>query len=357
MNYKIQIDGLRFFAIISVLIGHWISYDTRFLLIKHIPWAHGVILFFVISGFLITDILLNQKQKIDERKSTIAKSLKTFYIRRFFRIFPIYYLLIFFLFFINYPKARELFIWLVTYTSNIYEGLSGNYAGDFNHFWSLAVEEQFYIFWPLLIFIIPKKHLLKFFIVTLILSFCARLGYYHLYPDNWMMAAYMTPGLLLPLVLGALVAYFKREKPVWFYNFFKPIMAHVLLLLYIVTYYYFQHLTNNYFYKAVCDQYVFAVVCVFYVANASVGSFWGISGLLLENRLSNYIGRISYGIYLYHLFIPTFFLNVFVPITGINTDSRKTAAFFYLLITVCLAHFSYRLIEKPINRLKDKFSY
>ena len=86
MKYKIQIDGLRFYAVVSVLIGHWIAWDAYNPIVKNTPWGHGVILFFVLSGFLITNILLNQKEAIENKQTTIAGALKTFYIRRFFRI-------------------------------------------------------------------------------------------------------------------------------------------------------------------------------------------------------------------------------------------------------------------------------
>jgi peptidoglycan/LPS O-acetylase OafA/YrhL len=220
MKYKIQIDGLRFYAVVSVLIGHWIAWDAYNPIVKNTPWGHGVILFFVLSGFLITNILLNQKEAIENKQTTIAGALKTFYIRRFFRIFPIYYFLIFFLYYINYPKTREIFLWLLTYTSNIYQGITNEYVGHFNHFWSLAVEEQFYIFWPLLIFIVPKKHLMSFFTTIIIISFLSRMWCLIDRPEDWMLGAYFTPNLLLPLVLGAILALIKQKNIVFYYNFF-----------------------------------------------------------------------------------------------------------------------------------------
>jgi len=357
MNYKIQIDGLRFFAVIAVLVGHWISWEAYNPVLKHAPWGHGVILFFVISGFLITDILLNQKEKITNGESTIGKSLKVFYVRRFLRIFPAYYLLLFFLYYVNYPKTRELFIWFVTYTSNIYQSITNEYVGNFNHLWSLAVEEQFYIVWPFLIFFIPKKHLLKFFIATIIVSFISRLTCHCLYPEKWMLAAYFTPNLFLPLVLGAFLAFIKKENVVFFYNFFKPRLAYVGLVIYGLLYYYFSFKQANSFYNAVLDEYLFAVVSAFFVATSSISGFSGITDLLLTNKFSNYIGRISYGVYLIHLFIPAFFWDVFTQNTHIHTDNKKTAWAFYFILCFTAAALSYRFIEKPINALKKRVGY
>lgn len=357
MNYKIQIDGLRFFAIISVMIGHWIAWDAYNPIVKNVPWGHGVILFFVISGYLITEILLNEKYKLDNKKTTFGKSLKVFYIRRFFRIFPIYYLLIFFLFLIGYPKTRELFWWLVTYTSNIREGLTNEYVGNFNHFWSLAVEEQFYIIWPLLILLIPKKNLLKLFVGGIIVSFCSRLYCHYSFEGNWMMAAYFTPNLFLPLILGAILAYLKREKSSFYYTFFKPIYAHIGLIIYGVLFYYFSFLKGSYFYRGVLDEYLFAIACALYVANASLGNFWGTSKFALENKFSNYIGRISYGVYLYHLFIPDLFWGYVSKLTEFHPESKKIVWLTYFLLCFAVAALSFLIVEKPINKLKNRFKY
>jgi peptidoglycan/LPS O-acetylase OafA/YrhL len=357
MNYRIQIDGLRFFAIISVMVGHWMTWETNNPVLKHTPWGHGVILFFVISGFLITSILLSQKQQIEEKKTTFTKAVKTFYIRRFFRIFPIYFLLLFYLYYINYPKTRELFPWLITYTTNIYQGITTESTGNFGHFWSLAVEEQFYIFWPFLIFSIPGKHLMKFFLITIVISFVSRLGCVSLYPGKWMLASYFTPNLLLPLVLGAILAYFKRESVVKFYNFFKPSFAFISLIIYGFVFYYFSFMKNNAVYKQLIDEYLFSIVSAFFVATASINGFNMVSKFALENKFVNYTGRISYGIYIYHLFIITFFWEVFTRETRITTDSKHSAWFLYFLICYSIATLSFFIIERPINRMKNKFNY
>jgi peptidoglycan/LPS O-acetylase OafA/YrhL len=357
VNYKIQIDGLRFFAIIGVMIAHWIAWDTNNPVLKYTPWGHGVILFFVISGYLITSILLNQKQQIEEKTRTFGQSIKTFYIRRFFRIFPIYYLLLFYLYSINYPKTRELFPWLVTYTTNIQQSIHNEPIGNFSHFWSLAVEEQFYLLWPFLIFAIPRKHLMKFFIVTMILSFLSRWICIMMYPDKWMLADYFTPNLFLPLVLGAILAYLKNVKPVWFYHFFKPVNAFASLIIYGLLFYYFVHLKSVLIYKQLFDEYLFAAASAFFVATASTGNFESISSFVLENKFVNYIGRISYGVYVYHLFMINFFWDVFTKETRISTDSKHTVWFFYFAICFALSALSFHIIEKPINKLKDHFKY
>ena len=139
--YFKQLDGLRCIAVMSVLICHWVRYHFVML----IPFGSmGVNLFFVISGFLITRILLISKDENGDR--SMASPMKKFYIRRTLRIFPIYYLTIFFLFLVNFPAIRENVAWLLTYTFNIKLSFQGVWEMDkmhhLLHLWSLSVEEH-----------------------------------------------------------------------------------------------------------------------------------------------------------------------------------------------------------------------
>src|SRR4051812_27146072 len=118
-NHIPQLDGLRFFAIAMVMVAHWLQWRLYNPFLVSFPFTHGVILFFVLSGFLITKILLNHK--IETREKSHSFFLKNFYIRRFLRIFPIYYGLLFFLFAIDYENTRDLSPWLFSYSVNIYQ--------------------------------------------------------------------------------------------------------------------------------------------------------------------------------------------------------------------------------------------
>ena len=106
MQYYKQLDALRFFSVLLVMIAHWIAWDTSNAFVKSFHWGNGVIFFFVLSGFLITEILYKQKTQIETGSTNLSKALKNFYFRRTLRIFPIYYLLILFLFFVNYKNTR-----------------------------------------------------------------------------------------------------------------------------------------------------------------------------------------------------------------------------------------------------------
>jgi peptidoglycan/LPS O-acetylase OafA/YrhL len=168
------LDGLRGVAIIAVIIYHNFPYGNSLF-----GWL-GVDLFFVLSGFLITGILMKSVQQ-----ETKKGFLKNFYIRRILRIFPLYYLFLFVFLFLfptlgilknevlEYQEDKWWFIfylqnWL--FTNNIPEN-----SLFLNHFWSLGVEEQYYMLWPLIILLVRKpKRLIGILVGLLILLFIFR---------------------------------------------------------------------------------------------------------------------------------------------------------------------------------------
>lgn len=185
MKYNPLLDGVRGIAILLVLFAHFpfdffnysnsLYYESIFVKIGMIG-ATGVDLFFILSGFLITNILLVNKCR------DINTYYKNFYVRRSLRIFPLYYGILIFIFFIlpifyklNASSItiyeNQVFLW--TYTSNlsrIFE-IEWDNSVDFSigHFWSLAVEEHFYLVWPSVVFFLSTKHI-KIACWTLLLS-------------------------------------------------------------------------------------------------------------------------------------------------------------------------------------------
>lgn len=356
MQYYKQLDALRFFSVLSVMIGHWISWDSDNYFVKTFHWGNGVIFFFVLSGFLITEILYNQKQQINLGNLKFFESLKNFFIRRTLRIFPIYYLLIFFLFYINYKNTREIFPYLVSYTSNILEAKTNNYVGDFNHFWSLAVEEQFYILWPFCIFLTPNKHLLKFILSTIIFSLLSRLCFNIISPERWMAASYLTINVMFALGIGSLLAYLKKEKA----TLFDKISANKLLgpiafCAYILLFYLVVHKNYAPQINFIFDEFLFSILSAIIIARAVGNTYKGLGKFILENDKLIHLGQISYGLYLFHLFaIPTFW-DYICPKLGMSVTKKETAWLFYFLFTWFVAELSYVFIEQPLNSLKSRF--
>jgi peptidoglycan/LPS O-acetylase OafA/YrhL len=216
MTYNKQLDGLRFLAIFSVLIAHWIQWTIPYSLLRNFPFGTGVLLFFILSGYLITKILLDFRLSNAQNGLNNVNSIKAFYIRRTLRIFPIYYLTIFFLFFINFDNTRELFPWLVSYTINFKHALGAGHdeIRSFTHIWSLAVEEQFYLFWTFVIVFTPEKFLKQIILAFILGSILLRF-YFGLFTPHG--AAFSTLTILNMHSLGfggiiAVISTYYEEK-------------------------------------------------------------------------------------------------------------------------------------------------
>lgn len=357
LGYYSQLDGLRFFAVAAVMVGHWIAWDTGNVFLKHAPWGHGVILFFVLSGYLISNILFELKEKLEVGERSLKQALKTFYIRRFLRIFPAYYLLVIYLVYINFSNTRDIYPWLLSYSSNLLQCVRGDFVGPFNHFWSLAVEEQFYILWPFVILLTRQKYIFKVIIGFILASFVSRTISFFAFPNNWMVAAYFTPNLFFPLCLGALLAYAKRYS-----SYLNSIFSNYTALIFIAIFYGLFYYTAKFSLKsefliAVLDEYFFSVVCAFVIYRASLNGFKGIAAPVLSHEVTVFLGKISYGLYIYHLFMTAFFWDFLAPRFQIQVHDKHMIWLIYFILTVIMALFSYYVIEKPANALKRYFNY
>jgi len=353
-QHIVQLDGLRFFAVLMVMLAHWVQYQWTNQIGSGIPFDHGVTLFFVLSGFLITRILLSYRDEYIRLNLNKLQLVKHFYVRRFFRIFPIYYLLIITLFIFNYDNTRELFPWLISYTSNIYQSIYNLDVNRFNHFWSLGVEEQFYLFWPLvLLFTKPSKNL-KIIVFTIILAIVVR-TYLYFAIGHWMATRYFTLSCMHALGIGALLSYFllynkplidKLKRPVWIY------VSGTVYVVFLVA----QKALGLEWYEQIFDEFVFAICAAFIILRASDNGFRGITRKILENKFVVYSGKISYGLYVFHLFIPDL-ADYLTGITGLAFTNNYQAFVFYYFVTFVIAHFSWILIERPINSFKKKVPY
>ncbi|HXU28775.1 MAG TPA: acyltransferase [Bacteroidia bacterium] len=354
--YIVQLDGLRFFAILSVMIGHWLQWQINKPIIQAFPFSNGVILFFVLSGYLITDILLQNKIKsveISIPKSTIIKS---FYARRVLRIFPLYFGIILFLYIISFKNTRELLPWLITFSSNIYQSIHNVFVGDFNHFWSLAVEEQFYLIWPWVIILIPTKHSEKIIIGLIFLSLLTKIYLFKYYPDNWMANSYFTLSCMHALSIGALVAYWKiyRKNLIIYISKFIWVLASIIIYFSI---HYLSFFKQVGWLHAIFDDILFASMSAIVINYASQNKFTGVFKYILENKFVVYSGKISYGLYVFHLFVPGLFWGYLSGKLGLDITNKYTAAVVFYFITFAMAHISWKLIENPINNLKKYFPY
>ena len=212
-HYMPQLDGLRAFAVGAVLIHHFFRPPR----IGGVDFALlGVWLFFVLSGFLITGILLRSRDQIDHGGCQRGQVLRQFYARRFLRIFPLYYLVLALAATLNLGDVRDTIFWHLAYLSNYLFATQRYWGAVTAHFWSLSVEEQFYILWPALILFAPRQLLLKLIISAIAIGPIFRVVA-HFLDFNWIARLTVLPASLDALGLGALLAYCSHhagEKPI-----------------------------------------------------------------------------------------------------------------------------------------------
>lgn len=345
-----QLDGLRAIAVTAVILEHF----------KILPGAaaYGVHLFFVLSGFLITGILLRSREAASEQGISRTHAFRQFYIRRALRIFPLYYLVIAAALILNVHYAREYAPWLLTYTINLKMASQGWFIDYFAHFWSLAVEEQYYLVWPWLILLLPRRWLVPVGLGTTAIGPLFRL-YFIVAWSFWNSGVSALPGYIATptaldsLGMGSLVAILlsndsgRRQA--------RGPMAVVVPLIALVA----VTVTAVWVPEAVKFVLYDTTTAVFFawLIYAASKGFGGIPGRLLRAAPLVFVGRISYGLYVYHPIVPPS-VKFLAGRLGILLPTGKWEVFLlYTALTVIVSAISWYMLERPINALKRHFEY
>jgi len=307
-RYYEGLNGLRAISIILVLIFHG---KIEFIG-KYLGWV-GVDLFFVISGFLITGILLNSKRD--------SRYFQKFYIRRVLRIFPIYYLVVIgvCLFYLMLEKEGAGFIYYLTYLQNFFVAITNSGYGLLGHTWSLAVEEQFYLFWPFVVYLTSIRNLKKISFILIafvpLIRFYFSLNGYHIFYQNSLIisrADTMAIGSIIAILIHSENITISRMRLLSYLLISSGLVCSLLLLHFI---------GNNISGNGIiggwisCKGGLFLEVPYGHLLFTAIGFIS--AGLIMkvvfktskissfvssvfENKIINYIGTISYGLYLFH---------------------------------------------------------
>ena len=351
IKYRPEIDGLRAIAVISVIIYHlnenWLP--SGFL---------GVDIFFVISGFLITGIIITEIQQN-------SFSFKQFYTRRIKRIYPAFITVMALVSFIasaifiynDFNKLRKTIELAIAFLSNFYLGLTQGYfdlSANENpalHIWSLAVEEQYYLIFPLILILAYKKfrEIKVLFIITLILFFILLstsfipASFYKevLHQPN----IYYLSNLRFPeLLVGSLLAIYHCSNKIQLSTQVSNILAILSTLLLFSCLF----LMNNDI--AFIPGVTLILPCIFTALIIHTTSQNNIIKLCLSNKAIVFIGKISYSLYLYHWI----FIALAYYITGEKQINNQSIAIVTVL-TIIFSVLSYYLIEQPIRKSKLNF--
>lgn len=343
-GYFKQLDALRAIAATFVVASHYIpSYFDRF----NFGYA-GVFLFFVISGFLITGILVRERDTIDQGERSLAGALRRFYVRRALRIFPLYYLAVV-LCVVSLSSARATWPWHVGYAVNFEMVVHRRWVGVSGIYWSLGVEEQFYLLWPLLLLTVPRRWMAALLWATVGVGIASRAA--SVLAGNTQGALYLPTSCCDALGMGSLLALRRHRSPgVEDASALRvlAVLAGAALALCIAMP--LQRIRRVAI--LVLSPTLVSVVSVALVA-AAASRIEGRVGRVLELRPLRYLGTISYGIYVYHFLV---LLAVEDLARRAGLLDRQTILAAAVLGTVAVASVSWHLFERPINRLKDSRS-
>ncbi len=361
-----ELDGLRGVAILLVIASHYLGDYWR---TATVGWT-GVSLFFVLSGFLITGILLDAKTK--------PNYFRNFYARRTLRIFPLYYLVLFLTFVVapwfpaldtdGFRSVAQHQAWLWTYTMNIYTSFYADigtnpFAGDWVevlHFWSLSVEEQFYLVWPLIVLMTTRRQLIGVCVACFFGAWALRI---HFATEQYNAAPYFfTLCRLDDLAAGAFVAAVARGKggldrlaacAPW-----VAILALWVLLGVGVEFGHFFQLFAPVQTRAYTGfTLLYASLVVFALAGNPRGPFrW-----LIRNPVLRSYGKYSYAIYIFHWGLYGLLFSKILPLdTLTDRFGSENAALAFRAVAVAIlswgiAWVSWHAYEKHFLKLKRKF--
>ena len=371
-----NLDGLRFFAFFAVFINHamgclgYSNNHPEFNFIKKhflMNGDLGVSFFFVLSGFLITYLLLQEKE------ASKKINIKYFYMRRVLRIWPLYFFIVFLCLAVlplfsaalppHFPigvNTHKLNPWFyLTFTGNfdyLYHGISNVLIGVL---WSVSVEEQFYLFWPLIVAFIPNKYLLPTFLSIILGSVAFRFFYAN---GNVMIIKYHSLSSISDLATGAVIAYLSMKEN--FTERIKQIPKYIIVGVYCIGFILipFRFYTWKFaFYYAHVAAVVPILLSAFFAfiileQNYAEHSFYKIS----RSKYISSLGKYTYGMYCYHIIV--FFLVIYsfylvgINIVGMNKYTFIGITSISFFLTIVLSKFSYHKFELSFLNMKNNFT-
>ena len=371
------LDGLRAVAVLLVFCQHYMGLHPS------LNWGWtGVDLFFVLSGFLITGILYDTRET--------AHRFYNFYMRRTLRIFPLYYAVLLiavvaapFLRWVWHPSALLLPLYLANYSRFIWLGdwmrnpgaidhlrsslpLQPPFFYQIGHFWSLCVEEQFYLVWaPIVFFVCDRVRLRNLCLIVCVACLAARIAGTIYLPSSYLDAEILyrlTPFRMDALLMGGALALALRGPEMLKLEPWLRRMAVVLplgLLLFDLIY---KRVVHHYYFPAAgakgLDTFGFTLIDLFAASLVYVllqPSGWVFR--LFTFRPLRQLGQVSYGFYIFHDLLHGFYYRIGERVSmHLHLSDKHATALIALCATLPLSFASFRYFESPILRWKDRLT-
>jgi peptidoglycan/LPS O-acetylase OafA/YrhL len=354
MKEKIKnLDALRGFLAIVVVIFHipgmcetvGLPHFSNFPIFQR--GSDAVLVFFCLSGFLIIGLLFDEKRKVG------VVNIKKFYLRRILRLYPVYYFVLFFgliyyhyllpyfnvPFEINYSLLDGI-AWNIGFLPNVFKSLYEPGA-ILEILWSIGIEEQFYLLVAPLLALTPLNKFFRYLLLfTLIYFVIFNMPIFSVFKSFYMVFFYMSAG-------GALSILMKKGFKVYFSSLYLRIIIYLLFILYFFTDYF---MFSN---QIIADCFKLILFNLF-IINVSNDRF-----ITIQSKFINYIGKISYGIYMYHMIVVNLVLFIFSKL--IDKISMSDWSIILLINIACLigtfimSHLSFKYYETYFINLKKKF--
>jgi peptidoglycan/LPS O-acetylase OafA/YrhL len=357
-KYLSGLNTLRFIAAFFVIISHasistFYQFDKDSIACLN-RGGDAVEFFFVLSGFLITYLLMQ------EIKKTSDVSIRNFYLRRVYRIWPLYFIIVgigFFIFTVIFPRVYHqnyftfpLIDGFLCFAFFIPNYITSNYSAGLLHpLWSIGVEEQFYLFWAPLVKAF-KKHLL-WMILSFVLT--STVFYFLIYNQsivlNESLTAFFLTQRFYAMAIGSFYAYILYYHYDWYVNSIltSKITQFVVVAILIIHYtmrFDFSH--EFYFHLFITCLYGLLILNVSVIKNKLID---------MEKKPFVYLGVISYGLYMYHMLIDYVLRLIFPRLVAYSVPILVLIPLYYILLlgfTVLIAAFSFRYIEGFFLRFK-----
>lgn len=325
-----QLDGIRGYACLGVIVAHYLG---------RWEWMSNlsVLVFFVLSSFLVTAILLDNA---DRAASGGGAPLVNFFVRRCLRLWPAYYAALLAALVLDAPGMRATALWHAAYLTNFYLGLVDRWSPEAAEpWWSLAIEQQFYLVWPLVVVVTPRRWL-----VPAILAICAWGFAMRAQIPVERVAFWTSPfGAFSAFAAGGILACLSQRRPV-----------HPLWLLGVLPAAWLAREGLGLPASAAVTLYQSCVAVLAAALIAVACRDWaGPMRWVFANPPVLYLGRISYGVYVYHNLVASV-LGEWLPLVGHQGLMRLLVD---APVTIALASLSWHALEQPVNAFKRHFPY